>query len=72
MGREEEYKDLASYNWDHPNALDFDLAFEKLSELLLGLDVEVPIFDFKLRKRTTATQTIKSAPIIVFEGIFAI
>ena len=26
------------YNFDHPDALDFDLAFEKINELLSGKD----------------------------------
>ena len=31
---EEDHKDAANYNFDSPNALDFDLAYEKILNLL--------------------------------------
>lgn len=71
-GRDDQHEDAANYNFDHPEALDFDLAFEKLNELLAGQDVEIPTYDFALHKRTNITSTVKSAPIIMFEGIHAI
>ena len=71
-GRDDQHEDAANYNFDHPEALDFDLAFEKLNELLAGQDVEIPTYDFALHKRTNVTSTVKSAPIIMFEGIHAI
>jgi len=40
--------------------------------LLEGKDCEIPTYDFALHKRTNVTKTIKSAPIIIFEGIHAI
>ena len=69
---DDQHEDAANYNFDHPEALDFDLAFEKLNELLSGKDCEIPTYDFALHKRTTITKTIHIAPIIVFEGIHAI
>ena len=69
---DDQHEDAANYNFDHPEALDFDLAFEKLNELLSGKDCEIPTYDFALHKRTTITKTIHTAPIIVFEGIHAI
>lgn len=60
------------YNFDHPDALDFDLAFEKINELLEGKDCQIPTYDFATHSRTKITQTIKTAPIVVFEGIHAI
>ena len=72
LHRDEQHEDAANYNFDHPSALDFDLAYEKLCELIDGNDVEIPTYDFALHKRTKITKTIKSAPIIIFEGIHAI
>ena len=68
---DEQHNDAANYNFDHPEALDFDLAFEKLNELISGKDVEIPTYDFGLHKRTNITRTVKTAPIIIFEGIHA-
>lgn len=48
---EEEHNDAANYNFDSPNALDFDLAYEKLKGLLRYEDVEIPIYDFTTHKR---------------------
>ena len=48
MGRNEQHEDAANYNFDHPEALDFDLAYEKLNELIAGHDVEIPTYDFAL------------------------
>ena len=33
---DDEHEDAANYNFDHPSALDFDLAYEKLQELISG------------------------------------
>ena len=72
MFSDEDHEDAANYNFDHPNALDFDLAYEKLNELIAGKDVEIPIYDFASHKRTNQTHSIKTAPIIIFEGIHSI
>ena len=47
------------------------MAFEKLGELIAGEDCEIPTYDFALHKRTNITSTVKTAPIIIFEGIHA-
>jgi len=36
--RDENHALAHLYNFDHPDALDFDLAFEKINELLEGKD----------------------------------
>ena len=48
---EEEHANASDYNFDSPNALDFDLAYEKVKELLEYKDVEIPIYDFAEHKR---------------------
>ena len=47
----EEHDDAANYNFDSPNALDFDLAYEKINELLEYKDVNLPIYDFVSHQR---------------------
>jgi uridine kinase len=39
---------------------------------LSGHDVQIPTYDFATHKRTDVLQTVKTAPIIVFEGIHGI
>lgn len=39
------------YNFDHPDAFDFDLLNETLKRLKEGKSVEVPIYNFKTHSR---------------------
>ena len=44
-------EDAKTYNFDHPDALDFDKAYDCLISLLNLEETEIPIYDFKLHKR---------------------
>lgn len=59
------------YNFDHPNAFDFDLILKTLQELKKGNQVEIPIYNFTTHSREKETETIYGANVIVFEGILA-
>ena len=49
------------------------MAYESIKSLIAGEDVKIPIYDFATHKRKiNETEEIKSAPIIIFEGIHAI
>ena len=48
---QEDHENAQNYNFDHPNALDFDLAFEVLQDLLAGRDVNIPVYDFTTHAR---------------------
>ncbi|KAJ3071555.1 Uridine-cytidine kinase-like 1, partial [Podochytrium sp. JEL0797] len=62
-----------NYNFDHPNAFDFDILFETLNNLKSGVKVDVPVYDFGTHSRLADTTTaIYGANIIIFEGIFAL
>ena len=50
-GRDEEHDDASNYNFDHPNALDFDLAYKVLLKLLAGQDADLPLYDFTSHQR---------------------
>ena len=41
----------AEYNFDHPDAFDFDLVVETLTRLKEGKNVEVPIYNFSTHGR---------------------
>jgi uridine kinase len=44
--RKKDHDNAHLYNFDHPDALDFDLAFEKINELVKGHDCQIPTYDF--------------------------
>ncbi len=48
---EKDHNDAENYNFDHPNALDFDCAYDVIKELLAGRNCEIPIYDFTLHAR---------------------
>lgn len=50
---DEEHKQAeeSNYNFDHPNAFDFDLLQETLARLREGKSCEVPVYDFTTHAR---------------------
>jgi uridine kinase len=61
------------YDFDSPNAFDYEILFECLKKLKEGRRVEVPVYDFTLHSRLKdCTTTIYGANVIIFEGIFAL
>ncbi len=59
----------AQTNYDMPMAIDFELMTEQLKELKAGKTVKAPEYDFATHSRKDETIEIKSAPIIIVEGI---
>lgn len=74
------YKDLAhmelderrKQNFDHPEAMDFDLLHDHLSALMHWETVQIPGYDFETHIRKRATQQIDPHHVIVVEGILAL
>jgi len=60
------------YNFDHPDAFDFDLLKKSLKDLKQGKQIEVPQYDFTIHQRLPEAKTVYGAGVIVFEGIFAL
>ncbi|XP_064486888.1 uridine-cytidine kinase-like 1 isoform X2 [Ornithodoros turicata] len=58
-----------NYNFDHPDAFDFDLLIETLQKLKDGKRVEVPIYNFVSHSREKRTKFMYGANVIIFEGI---
>ncbi|XP_051155349.1 uridine-cytidine kinase-like 1 isoform X1 [Leptopilina boulardi] len=57
------------YNFDHPDAFDFELLKATLQRLKEGRKVEVPIYNFVTHSRENRTKTMYGANVIIFEGI---
>lgn len=71
------YKNLPNYeentiknwNFDHPDAIEFDLLVKDLHRLKSGKAIEVPQYDYSTHSRKATTRTIQAHPIILIEGI---
>ncbi|KAJ3017703.1 UNVERIFIED_CONTAM: Uridine-cytidine kinase 2 [Siphonaria sp. JEL0065] len=60
------------YNFDHPDALDFDLLFEVLEALSRGLTSAIPKWDFQQHKRIPSTTEVSNLDVILVEGNLAL
>ncbi len=56
-------------NFDHPDALDFDLMFAQIETLKKGKKVAQPIYDFGSHERCQETQIIHPPKLLIIEGI---
>ena len=56
-------------NWDHPEAFDLDLFVSHLEQLARGGPVEKPVYDFTTHVRSSRTERITPADVIVVDGI---
>lgn len=72
------YKDLSDYteeekrnnNFDHPDAIDWDLLCHHLSELKKGRPIEQPVYSYLSCTRSkTETVRVEPADVIIIEGI---
>jgi uridine kinase len=68
----EQRANLSEYNFDHPNAFDFDLVVEHLNDLLECKEIEMPVYNFTVSNRESYTIKIKPSNLIIFEGILAL
>jgi uridine kinase len=59
----------AALNYDHPDAFDNELFVKHMDELRAGHDVACPIYNYSLHDRSDQTRLVKSAEVIVVEGI---
>lgn len=49
--QQQEQAALHNYNFDHPDAFDFDLIVSTLQKLKQGKSVKVPVYDFTTHSR---------------------
>lgn len=59
-------------NFDHPDAIEFELLREDLQSLKRGESIDAPIYDFTVHNRASVTQHIEAKDIIILEGILAL
>lgn len=63
------YDERAKINYDCPDAFDTELFLEDVAKLKRGEDVLCPVYDYTVHNRSNQTLIIKSAPVILLEGI---
>ena len=72
------YKDLAdasdeekrNHNFDHPEAIDWELLCQQLGELKSGKTIQQPVYSYISCSRSkTETVTVEPADVIIVEGI---
>uniref|UniRef100_A0A3B3ZK66 Uridine-cytidine kinase n=1 Tax=Periophthalmus magnuspinnatus TaxID=409849 RepID=A0A3B3ZK66_9GOBI len=71
---DKEEQELAAkneYNFDHPDAFDFELLITVLRKLKKGKSIKVPVYDFNSHCRRKEWKTVYGANVVIFEGILA-
>ncbi|MFZ1701619.1 MAG: uridine kinase [Pyrinomonadaceae bacterium] len=56
-------------NFDHPDSIDSDMLVNHLLRLKQGLQVEMPLYDFKTHTRSNKIEVIEPKPVVIVEGI---
>ena len=60
------------YNFDHPEAIDWDLAYENICQLMRGEKALIPVYSFVTHQRSAEFEEKQPADIILVEGILAL
>ena len=63
------YEDRTKINFDHPNAIDFDLLVEHVAELKKGNVIDQPVYSFITHNRTKDIHKTHPKNVIIVEGI---
>jgi len=74
------YRDLSelsikkreSINFDHPNSFEFKLLNDHINQVKSGMNVHVPVYDYKTHTRTDRYTTIHPSDYIIINGIMAL
>ncbi|RCI09007.1 hypothetical protein L249_4941 [Ophiocordyceps polyrhachis-furcata BCC 54312] len=60
------------YDFDSPEAIDFDALIDRLRDLKAGKRAEIPVYSFTQHQRLDQTTSIYSPHVLILEGIFAL
>ncbi|NLC34501.1 MAG: uridine kinase [Erysipelothrix sp.] len=66
------FEERLKTNYDHPLAFDNDFLIVQVHELLNFRAVEKPIYDFAHHTRSTETEIVHPAEVIILEGLFVL
>jgi len=61
---------IGEFNFDHPDALDYELILDTMKTLLAGKMANIPVYDFRTHSRLPDQYTkVHPADVVIFEGI---
>lgn len=63
------YNERCNTNFDHPNAIDFDLLISHVKELKKGNSIDQPIYSFVTHNRVSDTLKTFPKKVVIIEGI---
>ena len=63
------YNERSNINFDHPNAIDFDLLIDHVKELKKGNGIDQPIYSFVTHNRVKDTLKTFPKKVVIIEGI---
>ena len=66
------YEERTKTNYDHPFAFDNDLLVKQLDDLIAGKAVEKPTYDYVNHTRSSVTEIVEPADVILLEGLFVL
>eukprot|EP00871_Galdieria_phlegrea_P005100 jgi/Galph1/5591/GphlegSOOS_G4228.1 len=62
-------QDPTTYNFDHPDAFDFELLATCLKNIASGEPIYVPCYDYTTHKRTSESRLVNPGEVVIVEGI---
>ncbi len=63
------FAERCEINFDHPNAIDFQLLIDHLKKLKQGKEIEQPIYSFETHNRINETLKTYPKKVLIVEGI---
>jgi uridine kinase len=64
--------DRSSHNFDHPDAIEWELLSRDISNLARGEEIFQPVYDFSTHTRVSLPARIIPSPVIIVEGLFVL
>ena len=66
------YEQRTKLNYDHPDAIDFDLLEKHILALKDGKSIEKPIYDYTEHTRSSEVEKVEPKEVIILEGILVL
>eukprot|EP00899_Mesostigma_viride_P011822 jgi/Mesvir1/20640/Mv14862-RA.1 len=66
---EEELANVHEYNFDHPDAFDYEAIMETLISVQEGKPVDIPCYDFVAHQRSKEVRRLNPGDVCILEGI---
>jgi len=66
------FEERVKVNYDHPDAIEFELLQQHIDELVAWREVDRPAYDFADHARRAERVHLAPAPIVIVEGILAL